>query len=78
MQNNKIVLCFREGEPFLFNFNTKTFLKLCIDYESTIVQIKKMIEKQNKRNYYNDTYNLNTQFKLPITIQIKLLTIINY
>ena len=36
MQNNKIVLCFREGEPFLFNFNTKTFLKLCIDYESTI------------------------------------------
>lgn len=57
MQNNKIVLCFREGEPFLFNFNTKTFLKLCIDYESTIVQIKKMIEKQNKRPQMNEVWN---------------------
>mgnify|MGYP004474250203 FL=1 len=58
MQNNKIVLCFREGEPFLFNFNTKTFLELCIDYESTIVQIKEMIEEQNKRPQMNEVWNM--------------------
>lgn len=58
MQNNKIVLCFREGEPFLFNFRTKTLLKLCIDYESAIAQIKEMIEKQNKRPQMNEIWNM--------------------
>lgn len=58
MQNNKIVLCFREGEPFLFNFRTKTFLELCIDYESAIAQIKEMIEKQNKRPQMNEIWNM--------------------
>ena len=58
MPNNKLVLCFREGEPFLFNSSTKTFLELYIDFESSIAQIKEIIEKENKRPRMNEIWNM--------------------
>ena len=47
MAKYKNVLAFVEGEPFLYNFETKEYTKISLDYDISIEKVKSMIEKDS-------------------------------
>lgn len=47
--NTKIVLCFKEGEPYLYDKENKTYIKLAVKPQESFEKCKKiMIEKKYK------------------------------
>lgn len=58
MAKYKNVLAFVEGEPFLYNFETKEYTKISLDYDISIEKVKSMIEKETSRPHMIEIWNM--------------------
>lgn len=58
MAKYKNVLAFVEGEPFLYNFETKEYTKISLDYDISIKKVKSMIERETNRPHMIEIWNM--------------------